>query len=73
MYRYLLWDVARCNGDGCARRETCMRHEQLKNMGPRTPVMSHCFVDEPGGCVTWPNYIPLDGVRPSNVANKLPP
>jgi len=67
MGRYLLWDVSRCNGDGCARRETCLRHEQLKNMGPRTPVMSRCFVDEPGVSATWPIYTPVDGVLHSNV------
>lgn len=67
MSRYLLWDIARCNGDGCARRETCMRHEQLKNMGPRTPVMSQCLTVESGGHTAWPNYIPLDGVQPPDL------
>lgn len=33
----LLWDVARCHGVGCARKQECLRREQLCNMGPRTP------------------------------------
>lgn len=64
MSRYLLWDVVRCNGDGCIHREACLRHEQLSNMGPRTPIMSACMVDEPGGSVTWPSYKPITGPSP---------
>lgn len=35
----LPWDNSRCEGDGCDRKESCLRHHALKDMGPRTPVM----------------------------------
>lgn len=69
----LLWDICRCDGAGCEKRDTCLRHEQLSNMGPRTPVMSRCFVDEPGGTVTTPSYIPIVESSPAGRTSKGTP
>lgn len=38
----LAWDMCRCVGAGCEMQKRCARHEQLNNMGPRTPVMDRC-------------------------------
>lgn len=37
--RSLPWDWCRCHGKDCDRKAECLRHEQLSNMGPRTPIM----------------------------------
>lgn len=58
--RNLPWDVARCNGTGCHSREMCLRHEQIRNMGPRTPMFEHCMTSDP---VTYPCYIPIKESR----------
>ena len=34
----LAFDCSRCEGDGCDRKESCLRHHALKDIGPRTPV-----------------------------------
>jgi len=34
----LPFDVARCHGVGCERKNQCLRYQQLSNMGPRTPI-----------------------------------
>lgn len=36
--KYLLLDVCRCEGVGCDVKDKCLRHTELKNLGPRTPV-----------------------------------
>lgn len=56
----LPWDCARCEGQHCVKRETCVRHEQLSNMGPRTPIFPTCVVDELGGFPTFPCYWPIE-------------
>lgn len=43
----LLWDVTRCRGVGCERKLECLRHQQMENMGPRTPhVANACAVGD---------------------------
>lgn len=43
--RALAWDVTRCNGEGCALRETCLRCIELANMGPMTPQVDKMHED----------------------------
>lgn len=33
----LLYDICRCQGQGCDRRAECLRHVALDDMGPQTP------------------------------------
>ena len=55
-------DYCRCEGRDCSRRQDCLRHQQLSNMGPRTPWMPACYVEEAGGTLTWPMFIPLNPI-----------
>lgn len=48
----LPWDCCRCLGKDCERRKECLRHEQLSNMGPRTPVSENL-------CLDWNNFIAI--------------
>lgn len=34
----LPWDVSRCEGVGCDRKDMCLRYVALRDVGPRTPV-----------------------------------
>lgn len=34
-------DYCRCEGAGCDRKESCLRHLALNDMGPRTPVSQY--------------------------------
>jgi len=34
----LPYDCCRCNGNGCDKKETCLRFVALNDMGPRTPI-----------------------------------
>lgn len=43
---HLAWDMSRCRGLGCSVRSKCLRHTELNNMGPRTPVTDHLCSDE---------------------------
>lgn len=52
----LAWDMCRCMASGgCEVKEQCARHEQLNNMGPRTPVMDKCC-NTPG----YGAFIPIE-------------
>ena len=53
MANSLSWDYSRCSGKYCKKREQCLRHEQLSNIGPMTPVTDFSLpenVDVLGNC-----------------------
>lgn len=53
----LLYDCFRCEGKNCERKDTCLRHIALDDLGSRTPIMENAcgwFSDEYDD-----NYIPI--------------
>jgi hypothetical protein len=53
-------DVARCQGQDCPKRTTCLRHLALNDVGPRTP-----FYGRLCGGADWTSYLPIEQAEPA--------
>jgi hypothetical protein len=51
----LPYDVARCHGQDCPKRTTCLRHLALNDVGPHTP-----FYGRLCGGAGWTSYLPIE-------------
>jgi hypothetical protein len=53
-------DVARCQGQDCPKRTTCLRHLALNDVGPHTP-----FYGRLCGGADWISYLPIEQTEPA--------
>jgi hypothetical protein len=68
-------DVARCQGQDCPKRTTCLRHLALNDVGPRTPFYGSTalfgfrltyvgprtpFYGRLCGGADWTSYLPIE-------------
>jgi hypothetical protein len=54
-------DVARCQGQDCPKRTTCLRHLALNDVGPSTP-----FYGRLCGEADWTSYASLEATANTN-------
>jgi hypothetical protein len=62
MTYHLPYDIARCQGHDCPKRQTCLRHLALADVGPRTP-----FYGRLCGGADWTSYHPSSAVTRSGI------